>query len=72
MGLGGGFLATIYTKSDGKVESLTARETAPKAATTDMYANQTVTGALAIGKIDLTTTIIFLNYISPQQLSLAS
>lgn len=48
MGLGGGFLATIYTKSDGKVESLTARETAPKAATVDMYVNRTVTGALAI------------------------
>ncbi|KAG4074250.1 hypothetical protein HA402_008659 [Bradysia odoriphaga] len=48
MGLGGGFVATIYTKSDGKVESLTARETAPKAATVDMYVNRTVTGALAI------------------------
>lgn len=48
MGLGGGFLATIYTKSSGKVESLTARETAPKAATVNMFANQSVTGPLAI------------------------
>lgn len=48
MGLGGGFLATIYTKSTRKVESLTARETAPKAATIDMYANRTVDGPLAI------------------------
>lgn len=48
MGLGGGFLATIYIKSTGLVESLTARETAPKAATEDMYVNQTVTGPLAI------------------------
>lgn len=48
MGLGGGFVATIYSKSIGKVESLTARETAPKAATEDMYVNKNVTGALAI------------------------
>ncbi|KAJ6638689.1 Scoloptoxin SSD14, partial [Pseudolycoriella hygida] len=48
MGLGGGFILTIYTKSSGKVESLTARETAPSAATVDMYVNKTVTGPLAI------------------------
>lgn len=48
MGLGGGFLLTIYTKSTGKVEALTARETAPKAATETMYVNQNVTGPLAI------------------------
>lgn len=48
MGLGGGFLATIYTTSDATVQPLTARETAPKAAIVDIYVNRTVTGALAI------------------------
>lgn len=38
-GLGGGFLLTIYTKATGKVETLNAREIAPKLATSDMYVN---------------------------------
>ena len=37
MGIGGGFLMTIYSKETGKVETLNARETAPGAATRDMY-----------------------------------
>lgn len=37
MGLGGGFFATIYIKETGQVYTLNARETAPKAATADMY-----------------------------------
>ena len=37
MGIGGGFLMTIYTKDSGKIETLNARETAPGAATQDMY-----------------------------------
>lgn len=37
MGLGGGFLLTMYTRSDGKVRTLDARETAPAAATVDMF-----------------------------------
>ncbi|KAF7272751.1 hypothetical protein GWI33_014504 [Rhynchophorus ferrugineus] len=37
MGLGGGFLATIYNKQSHQIESLNARETAPGAATKDMY-----------------------------------
>lgn len=40
-GLGGGFVATIYTKKTGKVEILNARETAPMAATFDMFVNDT-------------------------------
>lgn len=38
-GLGGGFLLTIYTKQTNKIETLNAREVAPKLATTDMYVN---------------------------------
>ena len=37
MGIGGGFLMTIYSKETGKVETLNARETAPGAATINMY-----------------------------------
>ncbi|XP_045476836.1 scoloptoxin SSD14-like isoform X2 [Harmonia axyridis] len=36
-GLGGGFLMLIHDKKSGKVHSLNARETAPAAATVDMY-----------------------------------
>ena len=39
MGLGGGFVMTIYSKSQGKVFNLMARETAPAAATMDMFVN---------------------------------
>lgn len=36
-GLGGGFLATIYIKETGIIETLNAREIAPAAASKDMY-----------------------------------
>jgi gamma-glutamyltranspeptidase/glutathione hydrolase/leukotriene-C4 hydrolase len=39
MGLGGGFLMTIYIKSEQKSYSLTAREMAPLSATEKMYVN---------------------------------
>lgn len=49
MGLGGGFLLTIYTKETGIAESLDARETAPAAAHKDMFENiPSVTGPLSI------------------------
>lgn len=51
MGLGGGFLLTIYTKATGEVWSLNSREVAPAAATTDMYhSNDTLAkiGGLAV------------------------
>ncbi|XP_059618787.1 scoloptoxin SSD14-like isoform X2 [Phlebotomus argentipes] len=51
MGLGGGFVMTIYSKSKGEVESLIAREVAPLAATEDMFKNGTINsveGGLAI------------------------
>lgn len=41
MGIGGGFLATIYTKSSGKVETVLARERAPFVATENMFENMT-------------------------------
>ena len=37
MGIGGGFLMTIHSKENGKIETLNARETAPAAATENMY-----------------------------------
>ncbi|XP_034477501.1 scoloptoxin SSD14-like [Drosophila innubila] len=46
-GLGGGFVATIYTKETGIIETLISRETAPAAATRDMFVNETTdTGAI--------------------------
>lgn len=39
MGIGGGFVATIYTKSQRKIETLIAREWAPLAAHQDMFVN---------------------------------
>ena len=37
MGIGGGFLMTIYLKEQDKVVTLNARETAPAAASPNMY-----------------------------------
>lgn len=47
LGIGGGFVATIYTKETGKVESLIARETAPANSHQDMFINKEITGAIA-------------------------
>lgn len=48
MGLGGGFVAVIYTKSNRKIETLTARESAPAAAKENMFIGATsITGAIA-------------------------
>lgn len=47
LGIGGGFVATIYTKKTGKVESLIARETAPAAAHQDMFIEKEITGAIS-------------------------
>ncbi|KFB46133.1 hypothetical protein ZHAS_00014179 [Anopheles sinensis] len=48
MGLGGGFLATIYIREKGTAEALDAREVAPAAATQGMFINRTVSGGLAV------------------------
>ena len=37
MGLGGGFMMTLYDAKSGKAYSLDAREEAPSAATVDMF-----------------------------------
>ncbi|KAH8416851.1 hypothetical protein KR222_009119, partial [Zaprionus bogoriensis] len=48
MGIGGGFVATIYTRHSRKVETVIARESAPAAAFKEMFVGQTeVTGARA-------------------------
>lgn len=49
-GLGGGFVATIYIKETGTVETLNSREVAPAAAFKDMYpeVSMSVEGGLAI------------------------
>uniref|UniRef100_A0A2M4BIM3 Putative gamma-glutamyltransferase n=2 Tax=Anopheles marajoara TaxID=58244 RepID=A0A2M4BIM3_9DIPT len=49
MGLGGGFLATLYFRDTNRAEAMIAREIAPAAATRDMYVNSSaVTGGLAV------------------------
>lgn len=55
MGVGGGFLMTLYNKSEGKTYSLIARETAPAAATRDMFVNDT--SASQFGESHQRTTI---------------
>lgn len=39
MGVGGGFIMTIYNKTEQKAYSLVARETAPAAANQTMFVN---------------------------------
>lgn len=49
MGLGGGFVLTMYTKATKSVATLIARERAPLAAHKDMFKNMTVaTGILSV------------------------
>lgn len=49
MGLGGGFVATIYHRESGKVDTLLARERAPLASSENMFQNMTkVKGILAV------------------------
>ncbi|XP_016986830.1 scoloptoxin SSD14 [Drosophila rhopaloa] len=48
MGIGGGFVAVIYSRSTRKVETLIARESAPASAHKDMFVGQSeITGAWA-------------------------
>lgn len=51
MGLGGGFVMTLYEKSTGDVKVLNARERAPNAATKDMFVGNLIAasqGGLAV------------------------
>lgn len=50
MGLGGGFVMTIYDRANETVETLTARERAPLKATADMYKNISgpITGIMSV------------------------
>lgn len=45
MGIGGGFVATIYDRKTGTVHSMNAREMAPLSSTADMFVNKSITGA---------------------------
>jgi len=53
LGVGGGFVATIYSKKTGKVESLIARERAPLRATQDMFVNSSITGNVSSTVLEL-------------------
>lgn len=49
MGLGGGFVATVYHKESGEISTLLARERAPMASRWDMFVNMSeVTGILSV------------------------
>lgn len=48
MGIGGGFLATIYDKKTGTIHSMNAREMAPLSSTEGMFVN--VTGSITGGQ----------------------
>ncbi|XP_023015721.2 glutathione hydrolase 1 proenzyme isoform X3 [Leptinotarsa decemlineata] len=50
MGLGGGFLLTLYNKSTGEVWALNAREAAPAAATETMFVGQPAEASLRGGR----------------------
>lgn len=61
-GLGGGFLATVYTKSTGEIITVNAREVAPKLATEDMFVNNSQAarvGGLSIGNNEKLRSKIF-------------
>uniref|UniRef100_A0A1A9X248 Gamma-glutamyltransferase n=1 Tax=Glossina brevipalpis TaxID=37001 RepID=A0A1A9X248_9MUSC len=49
MGIGGGFVAILYKRSEAKIETVIARESAPAAAHKDMFIGETsITGARAV------------------------
>ncbi|KAH8039399.1 hypothetical protein HPB51_006419 [Rhipicephalus microplus] len=51
MGIGGGFIATVYSRSQKEAQVLVAREVAPAGASTDMYVNNkkgSLFGGLAV------------------------
>lgn len=53
MGIGGGFLMTIYNRENETAEVLNARETAPAAAYEDMYKENPVLSEIGIKKFAL-------------------
>lgn len=63
MGLGGGFLMTIYIRESGTIETINARERAPSGATEDMYVNNTGASLAGMEYFDSILFQIFLLYI---------
>lgn len=54
MGIGGGFMATIYTKKTNKIETLNAREMAPAASSKDMFVGQPkITGKIWLSPVTI-------------------
>ena len=51
MGIGGGFLMTIYLKERGEVVTLNARETAPAASSLNMYSSNPSESKIGLYKI---------------------
>lgn len=62
MGIGGGFVATIFIKENGFVETLNARERAPLAATEDMFVNNPIASQSGIYKTHQAISLYIFNY----------
>lgn len=70
MGIGGGFIATLYIKSESKVVTINARETAPAAATVDMFVNDTVSAKKGITSYSFNLFYVKITYFVLTHLSL--
>lgn len=53
MGIGGGFFMTVYIKEEEKAYSVIARETAPAAATEDMFVGEHLAQKASKGNDDV-------------------
>lgn len=58
MGIGGGFIMSIYNATTKKVIAINARETAPAAATTTMFLKNPGKSTRGIYKIQIKTYVV--------------